>query len=162
MKSILSSLPKLMPIVYDWAEKQESLLLAEGVPLTESQLSDARRAGVNHPEKIRLSLLKKIPEPENEEITFLAKQVGLFKDGFSGMTLGYAICLKEESWNDRYTLVHECVHVSQHEKLNGLRSFLCEYVRECIDPGYPFGSLEQEAVVLAKDICKPTTARLPR
>ncbi len=56
---------------------------------------------------------------------------------------------------DRYALVHECVHVGQHERLNGIRPFLNEYLRECVEPGYPFGHLEQEAIRVARDICKP-------
>jgi hypothetical protein len=36
----------------------------------------------------------------------------------------------------------------------GLRQFLDHYVRECIDPGYPFGALEQEAILVSREICK--------
>jgi hypothetical protein len=161
MKSILNSLPILLPIVYAWAEKQESIILAEGIPLNESQLTDARRAGVRHPEKIRIKRVEKLPEPENEDLMFMARQVGLFSERMTTLSLGYGIWFKYDLWDDRPALVHECVHVAQHEKRKGLRPFLAEYLRECIDPGYPFGRMQQESILVTKDICKPLTTKLP-
>jgi hypothetical protein len=85
---------------------------------------------------------------------FVAKRIGLFSSRAAGLTLGYGIYLTYGSWDDRPTLVHECVHVGQYERLGGIRPFLSVYLRECIDPGYPFGRLEQEAILITKDICK--------
>lgn len=50
--------------------------------------------------------------------------------------------------------MHECVHVAQYERFHGIRPFLNDYLRECIDPGYPLGRLEQEAILVSRDICK--------
>jgi len=161
MKSLLSTLPIILPVVYAWAEKQESIILADGLALTEAQMADARRAGVICPEKIRLCRVEKLPEPENEDLMFMARQVGLFSVRSTSLNLGYGIWLLHDSWEDRKALVHECVHVSQHEKRGGLRPFLSEYLRECIDPGYPFGRMEQESLLVTKDICKPPTGPLP-
>jgi hypothetical protein len=161
MNSILNSLPNVLPIVCDWAEKQEMIALEEGMPLTESQLADARMAKVAHPEKIRVNLVDKLPQPDHEELMFMAHQVGLFSERTTSLSLGYGIWLLPEAWTDRQALVHECVHVGQHEQLKGLRPFLGEYLRECIDPGYPFGRMEQESILVAKDICKAITAKLP-
>jgi len=162
MNSILTSLPIVLPIVQEWAEKQESLILKDGMPLSEFQMTDARRAGVKYPEKIRIKRVDQLPLPDHEEIVFMAKQVGLFSGRMSSLSLGYGIWILPEAWDHRLTLVHECVHVGQHEKLGGLHIFLSEYLRECIDPGYPFGRMEQESVVISKDICKPDTLQLPR
>jgi hypothetical protein len=153
MNSILTSLPVILPIVYAWAEKQEMILLAEGEPLTESEMADARTARVAHPEKIRVFRAESLPHPANEDVMFLAHQIGLFSERTGGLSLGYGVSLRQPFWTDRYTLVHECVHVSQYES-RGIRSFLSEYLRECIEPGYPLGRLEQEAVHVAKDICR--------
>ena len=160
MKSLLNTLPLVLPIAQAWAEKQEIIILQEGAPLTESELADARRAGVAHPEKIRVVRAETVPHPESEDLMFLARQMGLFGTESSGLALGYAICLPPGAWEDRYRLVHECVHVGQYEKYQGIRPFLSAYLRECIDPGYPFGHLEQEAIRIAKDICK-ASAPLP-
>ena len=160
MKSLLNSLPLILPIAQAWAEKQQIITLQEGSPLKESEMDDARRAGVVFPEKIRVARVEMLPHPENEDMLFLAKQMGLFGSAQAGLALGYAICLPPDVWDDRYRLVHECVHVAQYERHEGIRPFLHAYIRECIDPGYPFGHLEQEAMRVAKDICK-ASAPLP-
>jgi hypothetical protein len=154
MNSFLTTLPLLLPIAGAWAEKEEIILLEQGTPLSDSQLDDARRAGVMQPRKIRVLHVETLPQPENEDMMFIAKRIGLFGPQSSGLTLGYGICLRHGYWESRLTLVHECVHVGQYEKLGGIRPFLSVYLRECIEPGYPFGRLEQEALLLARDICR--------
>ncbi len=153
MNSLLNMLPALLPYAYHYAEKHEALILEKGIPLTAEELAEARRAGVREPEKIRRLCVLKIPEPDNDEVLFAAKRSGLFQMGSSGLTLGHGIYLRQDAWNSRLILVHECVHVGQYERL-GMRPFLDVYIRECIDPGYPFGALEQEAILVSKDICK--------
>jgi hypothetical protein len=131
MNSFLtSSLPLLLPVAAVWVEKQELIIGERGTPLTESELADARRAGVASPEKIRVVRVEALPQPEDEDVMFVAKRIGFF-------------------------LVHECVHVGQYERMGGIRPFLNVYLRECIDPGYPFGALEREAILVSNDICKP-------
>jgi len=153
MNSLLTSLPALLPLAYAYAEKHEAIILEKGLPLTADEQADARRAGVKEPEKIRRLCVLALPEPENDEIMFAAKRSGLFQLNSSGLTLGHGIYLRQDVWNSRHILVHECVHVGQYERM-GLRPFLDVYLRECIDPGYPFGALEQEAILVSKDICK--------
>lgn len=41
--------------------------------------------------------------------------------------------------------MHELAHVVQYERLGGFHGFLKLYLQECINPGYPFGELEQDA-----------------
>ena len=154
MNSLLTTLPVLLPVAYAFAEKQELIIIEHGVPLTEAEWADARRAGVAQPEKIRVLRAEALPQPENEDVLFIAKRIGLFQPQSTGLTVGHGICLRHGFWNDRQTLVHECVHVAQYEKLNGIRAFLNVYLRECIEPGYPFGRLEQEAIHIACDICR--------
>jgi len=153
MKSLLNSLPSLLPLAYTYAESHEALILERGIPLTAAELDDARRAGVQQPEKIRRLRVGSIPEPENQAILQAAKRSGLFQNGSSGLTLGHGIYLRDDAWNSRVILVHECVHVGQYERM-GLRSFLDAYLRECIDPGYPFGPMEQEAITVSREICQ--------
>jgi len=155
MNSLLTTLPVFLPVAYAFAEKEELIIIEQGTPLTETELADARLAGVMQPEKIRVIRSEALPQPENEDVLFLAKRIGLFSPRSSGLSVGYGICLRHGFWDDREVLVHECVHVAQYEKLNGIRPFLSVYLRECIEPGYPFGRLEQEAILVARDICKP-------
>lgn len=154
MSSLLTSLPKLLPVAFAWAEEQERLILDQGVPLTEAETDDARRAGVVHPEKIRVLRVETLPEPKHDEALFMAKTIGLFSPRSTGLTLGHGICLRRDAWENRHILVHECVHVSQYEKIGGIRPFLSLYLRESIDPGYPFGALEREAIYVSSDICR--------
>ncbi len=129
-------------------------MMEQGAPLNEAQVADARRAGVQAPDKIRVIRVETIPQPEHEDVMFIARHIGLFSTRSAGITIGHGICLRHGFWDDRAVLVHECVHVGQYEKLGGVRPFLSVYLRECVDPGYPFGRLEQEAILIAKDICK--------
>jgi len=154
MNSLLSTLPVLLPIAVAWVEKQEALLLERGLPLSDVQMGDAHRVGVREPWRIRLVRVDALPQPENEDIMFLARHMGFFSPRSVAMTLGYASCLLPQAWEDRAVLVHEFVHVAQHERMGGIRPFLNIYLRECIDPGNPFGGLEQEAILVSKDICR--------
>ncbi len=162
MNSFLSTLPILLPVAYAWAEKQEIILQERGSPLKEEQIADARRAGVVAPEKIRITYAEALPHPENDDVLFTAKRVGLFASHSVSLTIGHGICLTHGHWDNRLTFVHECVHVSQYERLGGVRPFLNVYLRECIDPGYPFGRLEQEAIHIARDICRQGAAHRTR
>lgn len=154
MNSLLSTLPVLLPVAYAFAEKEELIILEDGAPLTPEEMADARRAGVVHPEKIRVVRVETLPQPENEDVLFIAKRVGLYSPRSAGLAIGYGICLRHGFWDNREALVHECVHVAQYERFHGIRPFLNDYLRECIDPGYPLGRLEQEAILVARDICK--------
>jgi hypothetical protein len=155
MNSLLSTLPILLPVAVAWVEKQEVILLERGTPLTEGQITDAVRAGVKAPEKIRLVLVDTLPQPANEDVMFVAKHIGFFSPRSVSLALGYGICVLHDHCDDRHQLIHEFVHVSQYERMGGIKPFLSVYLRECIDPGYPFGALEQEALLISSDICKP-------
>jgi len=156
MNNFLTTLPLLLPIAIAWAEKQEIIIAEQGTPLTEAETADARRAGVAAPEKIRVLRVEALPQPDDEDVMFAAKRVGLFSPRSVGLTLGHGIYLRHGFWEDRAVLAHEFVHVSQVEKMGGIGPFLSVYLRECIDPGYPFGRLEREAILIAADICKPS------
>jgi hypothetical protein len=162
MKGLLATLPLVLPIVQAWTEKQEIILLQNGTPLTECEKTDALRAGVAHPEKIRVVRAEILPRPESEDLMFLARQMGLYGTESTGLALGYGICLPRSVWQDRYRLVHECVHVGQYERYEGIGPFLRAFLRECIDPGYPFGHLEQEALRVAREICKTPVQPAPK
>ena len=152
MKSLLVLLPLLLPGIYAWIEKQEEALLAQGRPLTDEEMADARRAGVVAAEKVRIVVAETLPHPINDDIMFAARQVGFFSDRSVSLSTGYGVCLLEKVQHDRCQLVHEFVHVGQYERM-GTHPFLKQFLRESIDPGYPFGSLEQEARRVSRAIC---------
>jgi hypothetical protein len=67
----------------------------------------------------------------------------------AGLTLNHGIFIRADHWRDRRLVAHELVHVAQYERFGGIRPFLKAYFRECLVPGYPLGSLEQEAIQTA-------------
>ena len=54
-------LEMLLPVACAWAVGQEHAIVQSGVPLSESQLADARRVGVAQPERVRLLRSHRFP-----------------------------------------------------------------------------------------------------
>jgi hypothetical protein len=159
MKDLLAALPSIVAKVSIWAEMEQAAALQKGVPLDAGDLADARRAGVSHPEKIRQVVVDQLPEIEDPEIHFLAEKMGLYFKAIPGQSFGYGVLLARPFAEDRYARVHLYVHVAQFERMGGIEPFLKAYLHECVDPGFPFGPLEREAVLVAKSVFqdgKPT------
>ncbi len=144
----------LLPLACSWAGKQEAIILREGVALTPSQLTDARRIGIHHPERVRLRVVEEIPSPVYPLFRGTAENLGLISPLTAGLTLRYGIFIRSDCWGDRQLVVHELAHTAQYERLGGFRPFLEQWLQECLDPpGYPFGPLEQEAKRIEHEVC---------
>jgi hypothetical protein len=144
----------LLPLAVAWATEEENRILRSGVPLTESQLADARQLGVRVPERVRLLQVSEIPLPAHPVLAAAAAMTNLISPFTAGMTLRYGIFIREDCWGQRLLVAHELVHTSQYERLGGLEGFLRPYLMECLTPpGYPHGPIEQEADVLSKKLC---------
>ena len=149
---LIPILPLVIPFAARWVRQQEAIICAQGVPLDSGQLEDARKVGVLHPEKIRLQYVEPIPMPTGRVLTELGLRTGVISQATAGITLGYGIFIRSPFRRDRSLCVHECVHVGQYERFGSIEAFLRDYLRECLDPGYPFGVLEQEAITRAAEI----------
>jgi hypothetical protein len=145
--------PLLLGYVTRWIEAQERRILAEGSPLTERGLADARRIGVLQPERVRLLRVTHVPQPGGAFIAFLARCVGMPGDDTSGLTARYGIFIRSNEWGDRGLIAHELAHTAQYERLGGVRPFLRQYLTECLTAGYHGASLELEAIEAAADVC---------
>lgn len=145
-------LPLFLPLAVRWAEREEERILQQGVPLPEQSLSDARSMGVSYPEKIRLLKVDCVPSPGNPLLRWVGRQTGLISPTTAGMALRYGIFIRSDCWNSRHIIAHECAHTAQYERLGSLRAFLQQYIRECLQVGYPVSPLEQEAVHKAAEI----------
>jgi hypothetical protein len=145
--------PPLLPYVARWIEAQERLILAEGLPLSERGLADARRIGVLHPERVRLLSVPQVPQPGGWFIAMLARWVGMPGDQTAGLTARYGIFIRAHDWGDRGLIAHELAHTAQYERLGGVRPFLRQYLTECLTAGYHGASLEHEAIEAAATIC---------
>lgn len=153
---LLALLPKLLPLAAQWVQSQEAEILAHGIPLTPSQQKDAADAGVKRSEKVRLQVVRDIPVPADPVLNKVARETGLLGPGTAGLTLQYGIYIRHDAQLDRELHVHEFVHVGQYERLGSIEAFLGLYLKECVDSGYPFGPMEQEAVLRARRIVAQT------
>jgi len=140
----------LIPKATEWAQNQELEILTYGVPLSTSQLEDARKVKIRYPEKIRLFRVSQIPLPEDQELKIAAQTIQLITPNTIGLTLRYGIFVRSDYWNSREVVVHELVHTLQYERFGGIQQFLNHYLIECVQFGYPQAPLEQEAINKAK------------
>jgi hypothetical protein len=135
----------ILPLACAWVRKQEARILETGTALSAAQLADARRIGVEHPERVRLKFVERVPLPMFPLLRKVAGKFVAFPTDPIGITLGYGIFIQSRYAADRRLLLHELVHTLQYERFGGIRPFLAQYLQECLTAGYPFASLEEEA-----------------
>jgi hypothetical protein len=146
MNALLNMLPTILPLAVQWAEQQESIILKNGVPLSQQGFQDAKIVGVAKPENIRLLKVASIPMPDHPILVQAATATNLISPQTGGLTIRYGIFVRTDCWSNRQLVAHECVHTSQYERFGGIGEFLQRYLRECIEIGYPAAPLEQEAI----------------
>jgi hypothetical protein len=144
----------LLPLACAWAEEQEGIILRDGVPLSSTQLADAKTIGVVHPERVRLLRVLRIPMPVHPALQAAADAIKLISPDTDGLTLRYGIFIRSDCWDARPLVFHELVHTLQYERLGGFQQFLQQYLYECITIGYPAAPMEQEAVTTTARLCE--------
>jgi hypothetical protein len=136
-----------------WVWHTERNIVRCGDPLDADFTNDARKLGVRFPERVRLRAADTVPIM-HPLLKGLANKLGLCSPFVRGMSLRYGIFIRSDCWNERKLVVHELAHTAQYERLGGIRAFLRAYLFEClVTPGYPFGSLEQEAEHRTAEVC---------
>jgi hypothetical protein len=143
----------LLPLACAWAEKQERIIISDGVSLSHAQTIDAIKIGVAHPEKVRLLKVARIPIPDHPGLRAAADATQLISPRTEGLTLRYGIYIRTDCWGDHRLVFHELVHTLQYERLGGFQQFLQQYLYECITIGYPAAPMEQEAVMTTARLC---------
>ncbi len=145
---------RLAPLACEWAKEQEVTILEHGVPLTADQIADARRVGVQHPGRIRILVVDRIPLPEDKELADAARRAQIITDASRGVTFGHGVIIRADNWRNRELLVHQFAHVAQCERSGNLETFVSEYLldrRSSRD--FSLGTLEEEARTVARKIC---------
>src|SRR6266446_2027344 len=127
----------LLPLACVWAEEQERIILRDGVALATAQIGDAKRVGITHPERVKVRVVDEIPSTAHPALRRAAEMTGLISPLTAGLTLRYGIFIRSDLWGERRLVVHELAHVAQYERFGGFRSFLEQYLHECITIGYP-------------------------
>lgn len=143
--------PLLLPFGTRWAEKQESLILREGRPLSEWETMWATDVGVRKPEAVRILPVPRIPTPGS----WFTRLLRIFSEGPTGMAVNYGIYLEASQATNPSLLVHELTHVAQFERLGGIEAFLKEYITQCIRDGYWESEMEKEAREAAAPFSRP-------
>lgn len=142
-----------LPLATAYAEEQETIVLRDGTPLTDTQCADAYLAGVKEPGRIRMLQVAAIPVPTQPVLAKANEYVGMIGPHSTTMTYGYAVMIRTDRWSERAALVHELVHVAQYERFGGITPFLKAYLQECLTVGHANSPLEHEATDLTKKIC---------
>jgi len=137
----------------EWAEAKEKVILEHGTALSPKYMQDAKSPGVKYPDRGRVYVVPQIPIPKHPILKAAAEATQLISPATIGLSLSYGIFMHNNFSNDRYTIVHELAHTIPCEKLGGLYPFLKKYLWECIEIGYPEAPLEQEAVMIASEVC---------
>ena len=152
----------ILPVVWGWARSMEQRALRRGRPLKASECRLARRAGVAHPEHIRVLMVEEMPMVGLPWMRNIAARWGLDMDGVLGLCLRYGIFLRRCRPGQAETLLHECVHTAQYERLGGLAAFLIRYMRECLEHGYANAPMEREAEGICRGLSRhPTEPVIP-
>jgi hypothetical protein len=153
MGFLLKHFDTLLPIAAKWASEQEQRILREGVPLSEQEIIDARAAGVQSPDRVRLLRVKAIPSPGHPLLKIAQSAIRLLTPAPKGLTLQHGIFVRVDCWRDRALIVHELAHTAQYERLGGIVPFLRKYLFECATVGYRKAPMEQEAITVAARLC---------
>ena len=137
-------LPLLTPKAIVWAQQQESEILASGVALTEHGLALARQVGVKNAEKIRISLVDRLPLPADPLLREAAIRTGLLGPNMAGLTLGHGVYICH-GHNSLRLLSHECRHVQQYEHAGSIAKYLPQYLQQIAQFGYTDAPYEVDA-----------------
>ncbi|MHB8814961.1 MAG: hypothetical protein ACYDAE_17050 [Steroidobacteraceae bacterium] len=139
-----AALPRLLPKAIAWADAQQGHALIHGQPLTARELLLASAVEVRQPERVRITVVPRLPLPTDPELQQAAVQTGLLGPGMIGLTLGFAIFVVEGHLTTRL-LSHECRHVRQYEVAGSIGAFLPLYLQQIVTFGYANAPFEVEA-----------------
>lgn len=139
-----AALPRLLPKAIAWADAQQEHALIHGRPLTPRELLLAVAVEVRQPERIRITIVPRLPLPTDPELQQAALQTGLLGPEMIGLTLGFGIFVVEGHLTTRL-LSHECRHVCQYEVAGSIATFLPVYMQQIVTFGYAKAPFEVEA-----------------
>jgi len=142
--NILLRAPLLLPLAIRWVKKQQTEILSDGRPLSPKEIEIAHSVGIRRAERVRISFHSNIPEPTDPRLRAAACQIGLFGQELAGITFGYGVCLRQDSYS-RMLIAHELRHVAQYEAAGSIAAFLMKYLFQLMKHGYEDAPLEIDA-----------------
>lgn len=135
-----------------WVRRNEKIALRLGRNLNDEELCWAKAYGIEHPEKVRILNVARIPSPVPHWIERICQKMGFPVGNAAGMCMRYGIYVVEKYAHRKSLIAHELVHTQQFERLGGLWSFLRLYLYECMFLGYRNSPLESEANAKADQV----------
>jgi hypothetical protein len=120
----------LTPLTLEWFAQIEKKYLAKGRQLTTEELSIAKVAGITHPDRVRVVVLKNFPFPKNKTLLMETREYGLGSSAEGGRSVGYVVMLKAQHKDERWILARELTHVAQQERMGRtayVRRFIVEH-----------------------------------
>ena len=145
---------RFLPLAVEWARLLEESILSRGAALSPRHQEDARRAGVQNCDGVRVLVVDEIPMPEHEELAEAARRSHIITPASRGVAVGHGIIIRGDCWGDRELILHQLLHVAQCEQCGGLEPYVRQYLSErqtCAD--FTIGSFEEEARRTAREIC---------
>lgn len=153
MINMSSQFDEILNLATEWAEIQEKKILQSGIQIdSRLLLSDAKKAGVEHINAVRIFAVQTIPDPDHSLLMEACNQMGFLPSRMLGLTLGYGIYIKSTHQEDHSLRLHELVHVAQYERFGSMKNFLKQYLFEIVKHGYNAAPLEIEAYEFVKSL----------
>jgi hypothetical protein len=137
-------IPSLLAPAAAWAKAQEAAILVSGRPLDEIEATLAVMVGVQHPDRVRIKLVKGMPQPDTAELRGIATETKLIGPRTSGITFGHGIYIRVGCITNRL-VSHELRHVHQYEQFGSIGAFLATYLDQIATVGYERAALELDA-----------------
>lgn len=141
---VIDKIERLFPMALNWYQSVEVEYINQGRPLSEPEITIARKLGIASHESVRVVVLESFPMPRDAELLAEAQRFGFGSMNERGRTNGYVIMLKPAIAQDATVISHELVHVAQIERL-GRDVFVKRYLLELEVLGYARSPLELEA-----------------
>jgi len=138
-------LPTLLPRAIAWAERCAGEALRKGDSLAEAEISIATGVGVRHANRVRMLVVDHFPVADDLELRQAAMATGLLGADGLGLTLGYAVFIRNGYEEDKRLLRQEFRLVQQCEQRGSLAAFLAEYLTQIVQVGYQRAPFEQDA-----------------
>ena len=141
-------------LLIEHAKRSEEQVLREGRRLDPVELEIALKAGVQHPQRVRILTLDAVPLPENPIVAEEFERMGVLRliRQAAAAARGYGIILTPRALNRDDALAHELVHVAQFERFGGIGPMFRAHIPDLRAHGYRRSELEDEAYRRAAEI----------
>lgn len=142
----------ILPFAWWWLRRNEKIALRLGRQLNQEELQWADLLEIQHPQKIRVLNVTRMPSPVPVFIENFMRKRGFPVGNAAGMCMRYGIYVVEKYSHSKTLLAHELVHTHQFERLGGVWLFLRQYLYQTLLLGYINAPLEHEADAKAEQV----------